>query len=132
MIGGLGRKSEQEGKRRWAWPLDLARYDQTLTLREEERSAIRFSLKGPRRKQFAREPWRTKLYRLLEPVLDALKITCAVEPVRGTVVRIFLREMFRSDSSFWKWKEGDWDEVLRTSMATFSRVQAFERTRGLI
>jgi integrase len=59
----------------------------------------------------------------LEPVLDDLKITCAVESVRGTVVRILLREMFRSDSSFWKCKEGDWDEVLRTSMATFSRVQ---------
>jgi integrase len=123
MIGGLARKSEQKEKRRWAWLLDLAQYDQRPTLREEEQSAIRVLLKGPRGKQFGREPWQTRLDRLLKPILDALKITRAVDPVRGTVVRILLREMFRNDSSFWKWKVGHWDAVLRTSMATFSRIQ---------
>jgi len=122
MIGGLARKSEQKEKRQWAWPLDLAQYDQRPTLREEERSAIRVLLKGPRGKQFAREPWRTKLHRLLEPILDALKITRAVVPVRGTVARLLLREMLRNDCSFWKWKESRWDEVLRASMASFCRV----------
>src|ERR1700694_2417239 len=104
MTGVLARGWEQKEKRQWAWPLDMARYDQRPTLREEERSAIRVLLKGQRGREYAREPWRTKLHRLLEPILDALKITRALEPVRGTVARLLLREMVRNDSSFWKWK----------------------------
>jgi integrase len=122
MTGALSRKSEQKEKSRWVWPLDLAQYDQRPTLRDEERRAIRVLLKGPRGKQFGGEPCRTKLHRVLEPILDALKITGAVEPVRGAVVRILLREMSRYDSSFWNWKEAHWDEVLRTSMTTYSRT----------
>lgn len=122
MTRALAGKWVPKENHHWVWPLDLTQYDQRPTLREEERSAIRVLLKGPRRKQFACEPWRTKLYRLLEPILDALKITRAVEPARGTVVGILLREMLRHDCSFWKWKERHWDDVLRKSMTTYSRA----------
>jgi hypothetical protein len=115
------RKLEQRETLRWVWPLDVAQYDQRATLSKEERSAILVLLKGPRRKQFACEPWQTRLNRLLKPILDALKITGAAEPARSTVVMILLREMLRHDCSFWKWKQSHWDIFEKGARFIFSR-----------
>ena len=120
-IGRAGRW-EQKQKLQWVWPLDLAQYDQRSTLKEEERTAIGILLEGPRRKEFAREPWKTKLSRLLAPILDALEFTGATRAIRGGVVGILLREMLRRDSSLWIWREHNWEGMLRASMATYSRV----------
>src|SRR5271165_2332658 len=122
MSVGAAGKWAQKQKLHWVWPLDLAQYDQRPTLKEEERTAIGILLEGPRRKEFAREPWKTRLSRLLAPILDALEFTGATRPIRGTVVGILLREMQRRDSSLWSWREQAWEGMLRTSMATYSRV----------
>src|SRR6185437_16659957 len=122
MSAGQAGKWEQKQTLQWIWPVDLARYDQRPTLKEEERPAIGILLDGPRRKEFAREPWKTRLSRLLAPILDALEFSGAARPIRGGVVGILLREMLRRDSHLWSWREQAWEDMLRTSMATYSRV----------
>lgn len=109
-------------KRQWAWPLNVAKYDRRVSLSKRERHAMLALLRGLRSKQFDRQPRLSMLNRLLEPILDALRITRAEEPTHGTVVRILLREMVRYDSAFWKWKDAEWDAVLRASMVAFARV----------
>ena len=101
MSVGPAKKREQERRVRWDWPLDLARYDQKPSLSKGERTAIKEMLEGPRRKEFSREPWKTRLRRLLTPVLDTLEFTGAKQPVTGTLIGILLREMSRRESSFW-------------------------------
>jgi integrase len=116
------KKRGLETRVRWNWPLDLARYDQKPALSTGERSAIKEMLKGPRRKEFSREPWKSTLRRLLTPVLDALEFTGAQQPITGTLIGILLREMSRRESSFWSWAEHEWVGMLQPSMATYSRV----------
>lgn len=113
---------KQERDRQWVWPLELARYDQRPTLSGEEQEALRAIFEGGRRKQFAREPWRTKLHRLLAPILDGLALTAAPRETRGGVVSILFHEMLCRDDCFWGWKEHDWHNILRTSTGTYSRV----------
>jgi len=122
MSVGPAKKREQERRVRWDWPLDLARYDQKPTLSKGERTAIKEMLEGPRRKEFSRDPWKTRLRRLLTPVLDTLEFTGAKQPVTGTLIGILLREMSRRKSSFWSWEEHEWVGMLQPSMATYSRV----------
>lgn len=88
-------------KRQWTWPLNVAKYDRRVSLSKRERHAMLALLRGLRSKQFDRQPRLSMLNRLLEPILDALRITRAEEPTHGTVVRILLREMVRYDSAFW-------------------------------
>ena len=108
------------------WQLDLARYDRRGALSEGEREAIRTVLRGPGRQEFTREPWRTRLCRLLEPISDALDTSGAEETVRGTAVVILLREMLRHNCSIWKWGEHHWDGLLRKSVGTYHSVQGVQ------
>jgi integrase len=119
------REIKQKG-RKWVWQLDLARYDSRGVLNQGERDAIRAVLRGPGRQQFACDPWRTMLHRLLEPISDALDITGAEETVRGTAVGILLREMLRHNCSIWKWEEHHWEGLLRISMGSYCRVQGVQ------
>ena len=82
--------------------VNVAKYDRRVSLSKRERHAMLALLRGLRSKQFDRQPRLSMLNRLLEPILDALRITRAEEPTYGTVVRILLREMVRYDSAFWK------------------------------
>jgi hypothetical protein len=118
----LAMGCEEKRNRQWVWPLDLARYDQEPTLRRAERAALRNIFEGTRRKEFAREPWRTKLGRPLAPILDALALSGAPRETRGGVVSILFHEMLRRERSFWEWKERDWQAMLRISSRTYSRV----------
>jgi hypothetical protein len=122
------RKIGPQGKgRRWVWQLDLARYDHRAHLSEKEREAIGAVLRGPGRQQFACEPWRTTLHRLLEPISDALDITGAKEKtVRGTSIGILLRWMLRHDCSIWKWGEHHWDALLGKSVGSYRRVHGVQ------
>jgi hypothetical protein len=108
MSTGLAGKWEQRRSLRWVWPLNLAKYDQAPTLREDERTTIENIFEGSRRREFAREPWRTQLSRLLTPILD--------------LVSVLLNEMWCRNSSYWSWKESDWESMLRISTRTYSRV----------
>jgi integrase len=119
---GPAKKREEKRSVQWDWPLSLARYDQKPTLSKGERAAIEGMLEGPRRKEFVREPWKTRLRRLLRPILDALELAGARQPISGTVVGILLREMLHRDSSFWSWAEHEWVAMLHPSMASYSRV----------
>jgi integrase-like protein len=127
MTAASARKAEPKQKgRRWVWQLDLARYDRRAALSAAEREAIRAVLRGPGRRQFTCERWRTRLHRLLEPISDALDITGAEETVRGTAVGILLREMLRNNRSIWRWGEEHWHRLLRMSMGNYCRVQGVQ------
>src|SRR5437879_3191897 len=120
-IGPAGKWEQKRGLQ-WVWPLSLAQYDRRPTLRENERTAIGSMFEGSRRREFAREPWRTRLSRLLAPILDALKLTGAARPTLGGVVSVLLNEMRCRNSSYWSWRESDWEGMLRISTRTYSRV----------
>src|SRR5712664_810584 len=122
MSMGLAGKWEQRLSLKWVWPLNLAKYDQAPTLRKDERTTIENMFEGARRREFAREPWRTQLSRLLTPILDTLKLTGASRETLGGVVSVLLNEMWCRNSSYWSWKESDWESMLRISTRTHSRV----------
>lgn len=106
---GLAGKVEPKRSLRWVWPLNLTQYDQTPTLRGDERTAIQEMFEGSRRREFAREPWRSKLSRLLTPIIDSLKLTGATRETLGGVVSVLLNQMLCRNSSYWSWRENDWE-----------------------
>ncbi len=119
---GLAGKVEPKRSLRWVWPLNLAQYDQTPTVRDDERTAIQEMFEGSRRREFAREPSRTKLSRLLTPIIDSLKLTGATRETLGGVVSVLFNQMWCRNSSYWSWRENDWEGMLRISTRTYSRV----------
>src|SRR5258708_5752151 len=120
---GLAGKVEPKRSLRWVWPLNLTQYDQTPTLRGDERTTIQEMFEGSRRREFAREPWRSKLSRLLTPIIDSLKLTGATRETLGGVVSVLLNQMWCRNSSYWSWRENDWEGMLRISTRTYSRVR---------
>jgi hypothetical protein len=114
---------EEQRKCQWVWPLDLARYDRSPALRREERIAIATMSAGNRRREFAREPWKTKLCHLLAPIVDALKFSGATRPILGSAVTFLFNEMLRRNSSLWSWGECEWETVLRVPIRTYSRAR---------
>lgn len=117
-----GAGKEQRG-RRWVWPLDLAKYDRRSALKAEERIAIATMFEGNRRREFAREPWKTKLSHLLAPIVDVLKFSGATRPVLGSAVTFLSNEMLRRNSSLWSWRECDCETMLRIPIRTYSRAR---------
>src|SRR5277367_5339451 len=98
----------EQGKRVWIWPLNVPQYDRRPALRAEEQIAIAAMLEGRRRREFACEPWKTKLSPLLAPIVDSLKFSGATRPILGSVVTFLFNEMLRRNSSLWSWRERDW------------------------
>jgi integrase len=125
MTPGAAGTVEQKRAVRWVWPLNLARYDQAPTLTAEEQTAIVNIFSGSRRYEFAGNRWRGKLNHLLTLILDALKLTGASRPIKGGVVSVLLNAMRFRNSSYWGWKEEDWEEVLRPSSRMRSRVRGY-------
>ena len=71
--------------------------------------------------RYRRDPWRTRLGRLLDPMLDALKLTGASKTDAGLVIKVVLRHMQRRGCSFWKWTESDWGDIVHNTIAGFER-----------
>ena len=112
-----------KSKHQWVWPVDLAQYDRRPTLTAQERKAIVAIFEGSRRREFAGEPWRTKLRRLLAPIVDVLKFSDATRQILGGVVSFIFSEMLRRNSSFWNWPERDWENMLRLPIRTYSSAR---------
>jgi hypothetical protein len=64
------------------------------------------------------------LGRLLDPMLDALKITEASKRDSGLVIKVILRHMQKSRCSFWKWTESEWSRILHDTIADFETRNA--------
>jgi hypothetical protein len=118
----VGTQNEQR-KRLWVWPLDLTQYDRRSALRAQERIAIATMFEGKRRREFGREPWKTKLSQLLAPIVDALKFSGATRPILGSIVTFLSNEMLCRNSSLWSWRECDWESMLRVPIRTYSRAR---------
>ena len=59
--------------------------------------------------------------RLLDPLLDALKLTGASKTDAGLVIKVVLRHMQRRGCSFWKWTESEWGDIVHNTVAGFEQ-----------
>jgi integrase len=108
----------------WQWQIDLNRYDRSLELTANERLALKAILKGPMKNRYRDDVWRSRLGRLLDPILDALKITRASSTHCGLVIKLILQQMRKRGTSFWKWTESEWAGITCGTIADFERKNA--------
>lgn len=109
-----GRAQAQKASaRKWAWPIDIAAYDRSLYLSIVEKAELdslihRFDsgvMTWPRQT-------RKVLYRLVQPINDALSLTCRSRRGREVIRTWFLREMNRRHSSLWAWTREEWLDIV--------------------
>ena len=116
----------------WTWPIDVNRYDRSPELTSAEQLAIRAILKGRMQGRYRRDPWRSSLRRLLDPILDSLHVADASHTDTGLIVKLLLRHMQRSRCSFWKWTESEWGHLACNTIAGFERTNAVSARLVLI
>ena len=112
---------------RWPWPIDLSRYDQSPELTDDERAAINAIMKGRPQERDRCNRWYARLDRLLNPMIDALKITEASNREAGLVIKVILQHMQKGRCSFWKWTESEWGRILHNTIAGFETRNAVAR-----
>lgn len=107
---------------KWAWPIDVNRYDRSPELTSAEQLAIRAILKGRMQGRYRRDPCRSSLRRLLDPILDSLHVADAGHTDTGLVVKLLLRHMQRRRCSLWRWTESEWGRLACNTIAGFERM----------
>lgn len=112
---------------RWIWPIDLSLYDRSPDLTFDECAVINTILKGRMQAGYLCDRRRAPLGRLLDPMLDALKITEASKRNSGLVIKVILRHMQKSRCSFWMWTESEWGGILHDTIADFETRNAVSR-----
>ncbi len=104
----------------WTWPVNLATYDRSELLSEDERVAL--AQLTATRKVSGR--WETKfgpaLSRLLRPLDDVLAITGGSKVQRNGSIILLLREMHRLQRSFLAWSAQEWIGLLHPNAAEFA------------
>ena len=119
MNAPAGTRPQGQREAGWAWPIDIARYDQAAGLSVVEREHMgrlvaRFAA-GGRGWHAAARPALERLLHPLHDTLDHLGATTAEKrnnTVRTTVVYLLIRAMHRHGRSFWAFSPEDWHEML--------------------
>ena len=91
----------------WQWPIDLTRYDRSLTFTQQELQDLdevvhrqRFPLTLP-----------PTLMRILQSVTTVLEMSTSVS-MRCHAKKVLLIEMHRRQRPFWAWTREEWTEIL--------------------
>ncbi len=119
MNASAGAHPQEQREAGWAWPIDIARYNQAAELSAAEREHMgrlvaRFAA-GGRGWHAAARPALERLLHPLHDTLDHLGATIAEKrnnTVRTTVVCLLIRAMHRHGRSFWAFSPEDWHEML--------------------
>lgn len=107
-----------------SWPLALEHYDRSPDLRQEEQDEL------ARLFEQSQEPIRSstkhRLKRLVAPLEDALRLTCAPGNASSATIRIVCIEMHQRQTTFWAWSIDEWVALLGPNMAAFA--ERYQRT----
>jgi integrase len=107
-----------------SWPLALEHYDRSPDLRQEEHDEL------ARLFEHSQEPIRSstkhRLKRLVAPLEDALRLTCAPSNASSATIRIVCSEMHQRQTTFWAWSIDEWVALLGPNMAAFA--ERYQRT----
>jgi hypothetical protein len=123
MLGGsqLWENAHHEKKRSpavaalpaWTWPIDVARYDQSVALTSAEVAALTEHVRNYNAATHEKPANSYSVVeRLIEPVEEALAHTALRVRHREFVALFLLREMSRRGRSFWGWTEEEWVETI--------------------
>lgn len=104
----------------WRPPLDPTCYDRAALLRAQEREALVVLAWRAARPAFRKGPWpkrvRTALARLVAPLDDVLRIVATGRRgKRHLVIGHIVREMQRSQATFWAWTPDAWRVVVQAA-----------------
>jgi hypothetical protein len=102
----------------WRWPLNVATYDRSATLSEEESAELEYLVQAHHQ---AHRRTRAVLHRLLQPIDDVLAYTNAPRSKRSEIVRVFLVEMHQRHTAFWGWTLEQWQESIGPNQRAFAR-----------
>ncbi len=103
----------------WQWPLNLAAYDQSPVLSDQERAEIERRLHDPHGQLHKRT--KTVLRRLLLPLYDALELVHARRMARYGTIRAMLMEMHRRGTPYWAWSAEEWAESICSDATAFGK-----------
>jgi hypothetical protein len=91
----------------WRWPIDLTRYDRSLTFTQHELQDLdevvhrpRFPLTLP-----------LTLTQVLQPVATVLAMSASAR-IRCHAKKVLLIEMHQRQRPFWAWTSEEWTEIL--------------------
>lgn len=101
------------------WPVDIARYDRSPDLNEDERAELKRVMQ---RKPFHLSPsTKVLLHRLLQPLQDVFTVTHLSSSIWPDTIRVLVVEMYRRDKTFWAWTETEWMDIIGPSYPAFAR-----------
>lgn len=103
----------------WTWPVDIACYDRSPDLNEDERAELKRVMQ---RKPFHLYPsTKVLLHRLLQPLQDVFTVTHLSSSIWPDTMRVLVVEMYRRDKTFWAWTETEWMDIIGPSYPAFAR-----------
>jgi integrase len=109
----------------WHWPIDITRYDRTLTLAPSEATALAVleeHMREWRRPRARGGAWRL-LHRLVRPLADVRASVSTPGPHRrrsaDTAVAVLLRTCAVEQSPYWAWSSATWVRTLGATQAAF-------------
>ncbi|GHO91506.1 hypothetical protein KSF_015540 [Reticulibacter mediterranei] len=105
----------------WQWPLNPTVYDQGFELSQDERAELACRFDGASTSTNRICPsTKVRLFRLLQPIDDALAYIKLAPDKRLKVMRVLCIEMHWRDSSFWSWSLEEWKEILAPNDTIFT------------
>jgi integrase len=112
----------------WTWPLDPTNYDRFPGLYEEERAELDRHLgQVPDKHKQIHSQSKVVLHRLLQPIEDLLDYLQRTRRRRFEIERVFLIEMQRRGTSFWKWDLDEWKESICADRPSFNQRYGWQR-----
>lgn len=112
--------SGQTARKTWSWPLNLAAYDRTPKLTEEEKDVLATFVRQ-RQTGNKRAPWfvpmQQAIPRLMVPLCDACDFLGIQLYQRNPVVAAFLQKMHIEQTSYWGFSGEQWASCFQRDQA---------------
>lgn len=111
-----------ESPRAWQWPVELATYDRTPQLSDDEKEAIAYTITHHAARSARQHA--AILRRLVQPLLDVLLALGSPQQEHYAPILVMLDNMDRRGTAYWGWSREEWLETIGLTRAAFEQQRS--------